>query len=191
MNEVKLISRCLKRDKKAWDIFVDKYSKLIYWSIRKRAAASSFELSQDDIDSIFQEVFLSVLENKRLLQLKEEKAITSWMAVISFNKTVDFIRVKIRQGQRLVPDEMIPAASDCRQDSSYKELMAVVKSALATLSPRKRMVLALNLLNNRTHQEIAEMMSISINTVSTIISRAKLELKQELTRQGIKNYERK
>ena len=187
MNEIKLINRCLKKDKKAWDLFVQKYSKLIYWAIRKRSAASSFECSQDDVDCIFQEVFLSILEDNKLVQLKDAKAITGWLAIITFNKTVDFMRRRIRDRGRLIPDIPVLSSSNFEQELLHRDLLDVISNIINMLSCKEKIIISLNLLKGRTHKEIAGIMNISVNTVSTTIARTKEKLKKELIRQGIKN----
>lgn len=185
MNEINLIDRCLKKDKKAWDLFVQKYSKLIYWAIRKRSAASSFELGQDDIDCIFQEVFLSILENNKLLQLKDVKAIAGWLAIIAANKTIDFMRRRIRDRERLIPDMPVLSSGNFEQELFHNDLLSVISDIIDTLSPKKKIIISLNLLKGRTHKEIAGIMNIPVNTVSTTIARTKEKLKKELTKQGI------
>ncbi len=187
MNEIKLINRCLKKDKKAWDLFVQKYSKLIYWAIRKRSAASSFELSQDDINCIFQEVFLSILEGNKLLQLKDAKAIAGWLAIIAFNKTVDFMRRRIRDNKRLIPDMPMLSSSNFKQELFHRDLLNVISNIVDTLPSKEKIVISLNLLKGRTHKEIAGIINIPVNTVSTTIARTKEKLKKELVKQGIKN----
>ncbi|MCQ9205671.1 MAG: sigma-70 family RNA polymerase sigma factor [Omnitrophica bacterium] len=187
MNEIKLIDRCLKKDKKAWDLFVQQYSKLIYWAIRKRSAASSFELSQDDINCIFQQVFLSILEGNKLLQLKDGKAIAGWLTIIAFNKTVDFMRRRIRDNKRLIPDMPILSSSNFEQELFHRDLLNVISNIIDTLPSKEKIVISLNLLKGRTHKEIAGIINIPVNTVSTIIARTKEKLKKELVKQGIKN----
>ena len=187
MNEIKLISRCLKKDKKAWDLFVQRYSKLIYWAIRKRSAASSFELSQNDIDYIFQEVFLSILEGDKLLQLKDSKAIPGWLVIIASNKTVDFMRRRIRDNERLIPDMPILSSSDFKQELVHRDLLNTISNIIDRLPSKEKIIISLNLLKGRTHKETAGIINIPVNTVSTIIARTKNKLKKELAKQGIKN----
>lgn len=188
MEEVQLIERCLKKDKKAWDIFVQKYSKLIYWAIRKRLGVSSFEYSQDDIDCIFQEVFLSILSGDKLLQLRNMKTIVSWLAVMTSNKTVDFMRRKIRETKRLVLNP--PELKDDRhiQDLFDKDLLNIVNETMNVLSSKEKVIISLNLIENRTHKEISKILCLPVNTVSTVIARTKEKLRKELDKKGIKNF---
>ncbi|MCQ9207996.1 MAG: sigma-70 family RNA polymerase sigma factor [Omnitrophica bacterium] len=185
MNELELIKRCLKKDKKAWDIFVQQYSKLIYWAIRKRLTASGFKLDQDDINSIFQEVFLSILEGDKLRKLKDAQTIPGWLAIIASNKTVDFMRRAISDERRFVSDMPVLTEDKFKQKLYRRDLIDIVGSLINNLPAQVKIIISLNLLEQRTHKEIAAMMNIPINTVSTIIARTKQKLKEELERKGI------
>jgi len=187
MNELELIKRCLQKEKKAWDVFVQKYSKLIYWAIRKRLNASGFKFNQDNIDGIFQEVFLSILEGDKLHQLKDPKIIPGWLAMIASNKTVDFMRRVIREDKRLVVDMPVLKDDNFRQELQQRDLFDLIGNSINSLSAKAKIAISFNLLQGRTHKEIANIMNIPANTVSTIIVRAKEKLKQDLERKGIKD----
>lgn len=187
MNELELIKRCLEKEKKAWDVFVQKYSKVIYWAIRERLSASGFKFVQDDINGIFQEVFLSILEGDRLRQLKDAKTISGWLAMIASNKTIDFMRRAIRQDNRLVSEEPVLKDDNFEQELYRRDLLEAIGSSINALSARARLIMSFNLLQGRTHQEIAGIMNMPVHTVSTVIARAKEKLKQDLERKGITN----
>lgn len=187
MNESELIKRCLKKEKIAWDIFVQRYSNLIYWVIRKRLTMSSFEFDKEDVNGIFQEVFLSILEDDKLSQIKDSKLISGWLAMIASNKTVDFMRKKIREGQRLVLDMPVLKDEKLEQELSDRDTINIIKNIINTLSAKEKIIISLNILEGRTHKEIANIIGIPINTVSTIIARTKEKLKKELRKRGIKN----
>ena len=187
MNELELINRCLKKEKKAWDIFVQKYSKLIYWAIRKRLSASGFKFGQDDVNSIFQEVFLSILEGDKLRQLKDAKTIPSWLVIITSNKAVDFMRRTIREDRRLIPDIPVLKDDNFEQELRQSDLIDLIANVINALSAKAKVIISFNLLEGRTHKEIADIMNLPVNTISTVIARTKEKLKQDLERKGIKD----
>jgi len=183
----KIIEGCLKKDKKFWDIFVQKYSRLIYWAIRKRFGGSGFSFNQDDIDCIFQEVFLLILQGDKLLQLKDIETVASWLAVIASNKTVDFMRRKIKQNKRFVSE--LPEIKDnkFKEELNQRDSLELVEQLINSLSSKEKIVISFNLIENRTHREISGIVGIPVNTVSTIIARTKEKLKKELVRKGLKD----
>jgi len=188
MNELDLINRCLKKEKKAWDVFVQKYSRVIYWAIRKRLSISGFKFVQDDANNIFQEVFLTILEGDKLRQVKDTKTIPGWLAMIASNKAIDFMRRAIRQENRLVSEEPVLKDDNFKQELQRRDLLEAINSSINALSARARLIISFNLLQGRTHQEIAAMMSMPAKTVSTVIARTKEKLKQDLERKGIKDF---
>jgi len=166
---------------------VQKYSKLIYWAIRKRLEASGFEYNQDDIDCIFQEVFLSILNGDKLLQLKNIKTIASWLAVIASNKTIDIMSRKAKENERFMQD--MPDFNDngTQRELEKRDLMVLLNGIIDNLSSKEKIVITLNLIENRTHKEIAGIVGIPTNTVSTTICRAKEKLRTELAKKNFKN----
>lgn len=186
MNEAELIKRCINKEKRAWDIFVERYAKLIYWAIKKRFNMSSFTFSDFDAQNVFQEVFLSLLENEKLIQLRDARLISAWLVMVASNKAIDFMREKIRLNQRLVADPVLSKDEESSKSLFNREITDIVKNLINTLSGREKIIISLNLFEEKTHKEIANILSMPVNTVSTIISRTKEKLKKELERRGIK-----
>ncbi|MFA6280927.1 MAG: sigma-70 family RNA polymerase sigma factor [Candidatus Omnitrophota bacterium] len=185
MDEAELIVRCINKDKKAWDIFVERYAKLIYWAIKKRFSASSFSFNEYDAQNVFQEVFLTLLENDKLVQIKDTKLISGWLAMVASNKTIDFMREKISSNQYFAAG-FVFADNECSQQLLSREITGIVKELIDGLRDKEKIIISLNLFDGKTHQEIADMLGVSINTVSTTIARVKEKLKKELEKKGIK-----
>jgi len=190
MDEQELIRRCIEKDKPAWDIFVGKYGRLIYWAIHKRLAASSFAYDDGDVQTIFQEVFLSLIEGEKLKQLKDARRIAGWLAMVASHKTVDFMRQKISRDKHFSDTGDAPPVNDenYKQELIANDLVNIVKMVIETFSPKEKIILHLNLFGEKTHVEIAGITAIPVNTVSTIIARAKEKLKTELAKKGIEGY---
>ena len=187
MNEAELIKLCLEKDKKAWSIFIERYSRLVYWSIRKRLLISGFQCDESDIEDIFQEVFLMILRDKKLSQLKGAKFIPGWLAMVASNKTVDFIRKNSRREENLVVENEAFVDYSLGQDLFDQDIFKVVKEVIDTLSDKERIIITLNLLEEKTHGEIAGILRIPANTVSTVIARTKEKLRQGLKERGVEN----
>ena len=187
MNETELIKLCLKRDDLAWGIFIERYSKLVYWAVRKRLSTSGFQYDEGDIEDIFQEVFLTVLKGEKLRQIKDAKFIPGWLAMVASNKTVDFMRQKVRREQKLVVDSETFKDYSFEQDLLNQDLLTVIKEIINTLSDKERIIISLNLLEERTHSEIAYILKIPVNTVSTVVARTKEKLREGLRERGVEN----
>lgn len=96
MDELEFVQRCVKGDKKSWDEFVDKYSRLIYNYIHSVLNTQSHTCTQDNINDIFQEIFLSLVKDnfKKLRSFKAKNgcSLASWLRLITINSTIDYIR---------------------------------------------------------------------------------------------------
>ncbi len=180
MNSSRLIQRCIQKDKKAWRVFLKKYSRLIYWAIKKRLAAINSDSQQCDIEDIFQEVFLTLLKQDKLSQLKDEKTLPGWLAMIASNKTTDYMRRKFRNRENLIVEFPNFADYSFEQNLLKRNTFSLIDKIIESLSTKEKLVISLNILEEKTHKEISEITKIPLNTVSTVISRTKEKIKNEL-----------
>ncbi len=186
MSEREIIKRCLNKDKTAWSLFIQKYSRLVYWAIHRRLNLNKFEYNETDVEDIFQEVFLTVLKGDRLFKLKDCQSISGWLAMIASSRAVDFIRQKTSRRENLNLDSLTLTVGAIQELSLFsQDIDVLLKEVIDSLPDRERAVISLNLLEGKTHKEIGEILNIPVNTVSTIISRTKEKLKEKLQDKGI------
>ena len=57
LNEEELLKGCFSGDKKAWDIFVERYNKLIYHTIYKTLRVNNKPTPPDDVNDLFIQPF--------------------------------------------------------------------------------------------------------------------------------------
>ena len=67
-----LVQNCIKKDKRAWDIFVERYSKVVFWAIRNRLKRFGYNFDEGDIEDIHQDVFISLWSDNKLAQIKDK-----------------------------------------------------------------------------------------------------------------------
>ncbi len=205
-SDQELIESCIKKDKHAWDIFVERYSKLVLWAIRDRLTRFRYNFDGDDVEDIHQEVFISLWSANKLAQIKDKTKIAGWIAMVASNAAIDYFRRMKRQmppkaisifeevisngeGEGKTLADLLPARTgNPNRQSHLNEIRAILNAALEVLAPREKMVISLNLLHGMKHREIAETLKLPINTVSTIIARTKEELKEKLKQKGIEDF---
>lgn len=97
MDDLDFVQRCVKKDKHAWDEFVEKYSRLIYnyiYSVLKLKIPNQFSL--DQVNDLFQEIFLSLVKDdfKKLKSFKARNncSLASWLRQVVVNFTIDYLR---------------------------------------------------------------------------------------------------
>lgn len=123
MDDFELTRSCISGDKKAWDYFVERFSRLIYDSIRRTFKKYGANLNEDIIDDLHNDVFLALLDNDyRKLQSFEGRngcSLASFVRTIAVNKTIDYWR-------RLRPEISIDEqdeTSESKRTKFFKELM--------------------------------------------------------------------
>jgi RNA polymerase sigma-70 factor (ECF subfamily) len=192
LNNSSLVARCINRDHLAWNKFVERFSPLIFWAIKAGLARFGFSYTRQDTEDIFQNVFVLLWEKEKLQQIRSRESITSWLAIVAANCACNFFRKK---GERPLKDELLPerlASPDGGQTTGIAQVNpgnidAILKHAFNYLSSREVIILKLNYLHNKTHQEIASLLNMPVNSVSSIIKRTREKLKEKLKEQEWEN----
>ncbi len=96
MGDLEFVQRCVSRDKKTWDAFVEKYSRLIYNYIYSVFKNKGYRANPEIISDLYQEIFVSLIKDdyKKLRQYKAKNgaSLASWLRIITINSTIDFLR---------------------------------------------------------------------------------------------------
>lgn len=186
--EERLLSLCICGNEQAWAYLVNKFSGLICKAIRYKAARCLFRISQDDLDEIYQQTFAHIWCNKALSKINNPHSIPAYLAIIAQNITADFLRRKRRNNslsksgadyQNKTIDSDNP-----RKHAYSKQLSAVIDRYIQGLTIKEKRIITLDLDHDLKHREIAMIMDMPVNTVSTLIFRIKKALKKELEEKG-------
>jgi len=96
MDDLEFVRSCAKGDKRSWDEFVDKYSRLIYNYIHSTLKIKGYSFSPENISDIFQDIFLLLTKDdfKKLksFQGRNKCSLASWLRQVTVNFTLDSIR---------------------------------------------------------------------------------------------------
>lgn len=190
-----LISSCLNKDTSAWSEFVLRFKPLVENSVRLRLGRHNFPYTIEDIKDIAQDILLGIWEQDKLRSVRDEDKITGWLVIVAQNAAIDYIRrhkdflrqgpcVSTEEGREFDLTETLVSNSRPVRETLDKELADTLDSALNALEPRAMLILKLSLLHNLSHKEIAGLTKIPLNTVSTIIRRSLLKLRELLKKRG-------
>lgn len=198
-----LIEGCIKKDKRSWDIFVERYSKVVYWAIRDRLKRLGYNFEDEDINDIHQDVFIVLWAGDKLAQLKERDKVAGWLAMVAGNAAIDHFRRMKRQsppnsisiyeeiyknedGGAGTLEEVLPSkVPGPDREAQLSDAREALESAIKALKPKERIAIKLGLLHGMKHNEIADTLNIPLNTVSTTIARAKKYLKEKLEKERL------
>ncbi|CAM2066523.1 RNA polymerase sigma factor [Sulfidibacter corallicola] len=138
--------------------------------------------SRHDAEDLFQDVCLKVFN--KLDTLKDPNAFRSWLFAIAANAVRSFFRgrKKVVSLDRNYEDEDLPRfelaeeGPDAFRSLHVKREVQLLRECLVRLSERDREILLLDTVAEIPQREIADMFDMNLNTVKTIIRRARIKL---------------
>lgn len=96
MDEREFVQRCIKGDKQSWDVFLTRYSRLIYSYIYQTFNLNGHRYKQEEIEDIYQEIFCSLIkDNYRKLSSYQGRngcSLASWLRQVVINSTLSYLR---------------------------------------------------------------------------------------------------
>jgi RNA polymerase sigma-70 factor (sigma-E family) len=95
-------------------------------------------------------------------------------------KSRQVTQIRLAEGQ----DDHDPRAGD---PASATELRSVLLGALRTLTPRQREIVVLRYFDDRSENEVAELLGVSTGTIKSTLSRAMAQLRQQPGISGLFN----
>ncbi len=170
---------------------VDFFSVLIerYEEPLKRYVMRISDFSHEESEEILQEVFIKTWKN--LNDYDEETKFSSWIYSIAHNQTVSEYRKQKTRGRKnqIFMDEEIfanlPSEMDLKTEINTKLNSKIVHEILNFLPLKYKEVLILKFLEQKSYEEISDIIKKPQGTVATLINRAKKEFKKTLLRKNL------
>ncbi|PIR82987.1 hypothetical protein COU19_02895 [Candidatus Kaiserbacteria bacterium CG10_big_fil_rev_8_21_14_0_10_56_12] len=147
------------------------------------------QLSAEDVEDVLQNVFIKVYQN--LNDFDRSLSFSSWIYRIAHNETMSFFRGRrVRpQGHKVyMTSEMFEnIASDLNvvRESEKRYDERVVKECVAALPEAYREIVILKYFENKSYQELSDILALPPGTVATRLNRAKARLRSALHTKGI------
>jgi RNA polymerase sigma-70 factor, ECF subfamily len=180
-----LLKMCADGDDKAWEGLVKAFSPLVYRTIRQKAFFNFTSIAQSDIEEIFQQTFTNIWRKKSLNRISSAKSIPAYLTVIAQNTAMDFFRKNISQKKikETYPSDTTYKKTP-RDESHQRQISSDIDYFINGLTVKEREIITCELVYELKHREIAHLMNMPLNTVSTIIARLKHALKERLKEKG-------
>ena len=177
MNDFELIQACVSGDKKSWDEFVDRFSRLIYDSIIRIFRKYGSDFDKDILDDLHNDVFVSLLDNNykalRVFEGRNGCKVASYIRTISARKAIDFLRrikpvVSIEEGSENkngVDSRIIDALAvfSTEENIESNESAEVSKALLGELKKEEFKLCELFFIEKESPEHIAEKLGISVD----------------------------
>ena len=184
-DESVLLARAREGDLAAFNELVNAYSRKIF------RLAKHITQNDEDAEDVLQETFLKAFEH--LGSFQGQSKFYTWIVRIAVNESL--MKLRKRKSDRSVPlDEPVDTGEDTvvreiavwdenpEQQYSRDELAKILDEAVESLRPAFRTVFVLRDIEELSTEETAEALGISIPAVKSRLLRARLQLREKLTR---------
>jgi len=169
-------------DKEVFLILARRYESSLSRYIKR---ISSFR--GDFLEDLLQEIFIKVYINLNAFDVSLK--FSSWIYRIAHNEMISYIRKNKKHEEAVfVPDEdleLIASEFHIEKKQFKDDLMESLKTSINELKPKYKDVLVLKFIEDKSYEEISDILEMPMNTVGTQINRAKKQLKEILIKKGI------
>lgn len=173
-----LVSGCLKHDRIS--------QKLLYKAFYGYAMGICLRYANNRYEAaeIMNQGFLKVFTN--LTRYDNTKPFNAWLARIMINTAIDQYRANLKMANMEDLATIDHLSGDINADTnlSYNELVAVVQQ----LPPAYRAVFNLYAIEGYTHEEIGDLLNISIGTSKSNLHKAREKLKKLIAKEAPEPY---
>lgn len=156
----------------------------IEWIYRKyvrylSALCSRYITEDEDIKDVLQESFIKIFTSLDSFKYRGEGALKAWMAKITLNETLKFVRNNSRLPIDSIDDKDMNIADG---DSMETEDIPtdVLHQFIRELPDGYRTVFNLYVIDDKSHKEIAQLLGIKENTSASQLHKAKSMLAQKI-----------
>jgi len=177
-NDAELVQRCLAGEERAYGLLLKKYKRpvfsLVYRMVRQR----------EEAEELASEAFFKAF--RALATFDPAKPFSSWIFKIASNLSIDWLRRRKMETASLDDADAVWELPDGRPTAEEAleraQTMQVVEEAIGKLAPDYRVVVLLRHHEERSYEEIADILGLPLGTVKIRLFRAREELKKRLVR---------
>lgn len=177
----------MRGEKSAWDAFVDRYSRLVWWSIWRALESRRVNDREDICREVFQDFFRRVLEPARMEKLAGAVSTRKYLQVTVSHLVFERLRRSSAAGRFELPAEAGEGmfSEGGAHEAQQAERRVLLEKVLGSLKPKERACLELHYLDGKTHQEIGALLGLPQDTVSTLLRRTKEKARERLRKKGL------
>lgn len=168
-----LVKGCADSNRRAQStLFNMFYGKMI-------SVAYRYSNGSDDVEDLVQEAFISIYKNIPRFTGKTINQLDYWVHNIIKNKTLDLYRKNKGITKVEIHDGLF---ENDEQESFYDLFITDIPTLIGNLSPQYKKVVTLYYLEEKSHQEIAKILGISVSSSKTNLLRSKIKMKKTLSK---------
>jgi RNA polymerase sigma-70 factor, ECF subfamily len=165
------LARCAQGERAAFAEIVQEHQAMVF------SIALHYLQDRALAEDLAQEVFLELYQ--RLSTIASADHLTYWLRRVTVNRCIDQGRRKNHRRETALEDSPEPVRATVEADPL---LLGRLQESLATLPEKQRMVVVLRYQEELGPAEIAELLSMPVNTVKSTLHRTLEELRKKMTR---------
>ena len=184
-DEAELVAKAKAGDHLAFSALVEHYERRVF------RMAKQITQNDEDAEDVLQETFLKAYSH--LEDFQGNSKFYTWLVRIAVNEALMKLRKRrsdktvplddpIDTGEDVVVREIAVWEDDPEQRYSREELGGILDDAIQGLKPAYRTVFVLRDIEELSIEETAEALGLSISAVKSRLLRARLQLREKLTR---------
>jgi RNA polymerase sigma-70 factor (ECF subfamily) len=175
-----LLERCVTRQPRAWEDFVDRYMGLVVHVVNHSAQARSIRLSAQDRDDLCAEVFLALVRDDFavLRRFRGQSSLATYLTVISRRIVVRHL-IDHKAPARLQDMADVPGNGSNDNIQTLLTDRDEVERLLERLDPQEAEAIRMFHLEGKSYADIAAALGLAENSVGPTLSRAREKLRRE------------
>lgn len=180
MDDKALLLLIKENKNKGFRYLVEKYSKSLYWHVRK------IVLDHDNADDITQNVFIKVFQN--LDSFKGDSSLKTWMYRIATNESINFLNSAAHR-KNINSEELVIQLSYQLEDDNYfdgDKIQLNLQQAIALLPEKQRIVFNMKYFDDLKYEEMSEILNTSVGALKASYHHATKKIEEFL----LKNIEK-
>ena len=183
--DVALVARAKEGDSAAFEQLIKQYERQIF------RTALHITQNREDAEDITQDVFFKAFQ--KLDQFKGDSKFSTWLVRIAVNESLMRLRKRktsktvsmdqdLQTDEGSIPRDFAEWRPNPEQIYSQSELGDILRKTIAGLPPGFRTVFTLRDIENLSTEETAAALKLSVPAVKSRLLRARLQLRERLSR---------
>lgn len=171
MSDEQIVAEVRDRNKQLYSEIIRRYHTKLSHYLRK------FVRQPDELEDVLQVVFIKAYEN--LQGFDTDRSFSSWIYRIAHNEAINHIKKNMKTSVSLddIEGVLIDEKIDLRQSIDSTLLRSLIEEGLATLKEKYRVIFILYFFEQKSYDEISDILRIPTSTVGTLLRRAKQQMK--------------
>jgi len=178
------LAKEILKDPENLSFLIDRYWQQLFFFVKRISYFSS-----DDTEDILQDVFIKVYRN--INSFDSSYKFSTWIFQITRNTTIDAIRKKTSRPQEFSLDQndlrqiLVESGIDIEEKIINKEKIKIIEKTIRALPFKYQEVMILKFLEEKTYEEMVDIIKKPKGTVASLLNRGKALFKKEAFKKGL------